>query len=204
MHIPCYSMEPIHFWHMEVRPATLEYASAVLTQYFSTKEPTLVTLPSRWGEEALIRYISLQFKSLRQEGMPIDQERLNKLIPLDWRFQLSTIEIPPAVSTSQVIVAYISVMGQVERPFEVAILFTLGDTVLWTYHKFLSVRKITAEELKQIKHVHGLKQRSHDYTTRETFKGDMLDLLTHFNPDRIWTDNADVASLLPIYEDRLH
>ena len=196
-------MIPVQYDQMIVRPACLEYTSALITQYFAAGEPSVITRPVWWGEHTLIQFAARQFKALSAEGIEIDEVRLNNFLPTEFNFRLADITLTPYGLHDMSIRAYMDIQGFPERPSEVAVIFAIGNSVIKIYHSFQSVRRPFYTERMKCIHGHGLKWRPGTAITREALSDDLRDLMLFYNPMEIISDSLDVAEMLPVYKDRV-
>ena len=191
------------FEHMVVQSGTMEYASRVLTHYFSVDEPSVIECPAGVAECLAIKFTKKQFRALRDEGVLINEERLNQYFPMFYRDNLSSI--PPSFNSSNdsTIRAFVDIEGFPNNPFEIAIIFTAGREVLETCHIFLNIPHITATERYAINHIHGCIQRSKTGLGKIEALYKIKCLLQRYEPAEIISNGMDVLAVLPDYHERV-
>ena len=189
--------------HMDVDPLTLEYACNVISYYFSDSEPFELCRPVSENDANLVYYALKQFRALQLEGVSIDSERLNGFLPPQFRTTLNFLILPTGLGGSQQdINVYIDCVGEVERPFEVACIFAIGNTILHHFYARCAVRNQSAREKLNTRYKHGLKERPQNAVSRDSINSLLLTLLLSYQPKSIYGCRNEISNLLPTMRDR--
>ena len=195
-------MTQVQFGHITARPATLEYASCILTKYCSDEEPIVISLPNWWGENSALAYVARQFKALSQV-LAVDEERMSLFFAPEYRFKLEDIGVDVSPIQEDFITAYMELKGMPERPSEIAIIFAKGDELIESYHRLLNVKKFNYLENKKSLCEHGIKNRPRGAITHELAMQELKQLFTRWNPQSICTKEPDVKEVLPFLHERV-